>query len=308
MKRVVHLWILGTLISGCAPVLVSLDPLPHDGQDATFKNGTPVVLSRGAESDVALSPKAGATGRYAFGPRIYVMVAVRNRSAGRVEISEASFTVHAGPAPARIVQAIEVEDSALSDASWAHAMNVFKTTAASMATYDAGTTTFSSSSTSDVRGTTGGSTGTVTTTTAGTSYSAGAVAQARRQVAADGVARAEAIDAQKELLLRAAAAMLQRSTLDPGESIGGVIILEPDRANSCRRIVEVWRDPETKFTGEVPGPCKLVFQAKVGVDTHSITFDEMLWEKGAAPVRPANLPLKVPPARKPVRENVEADR
>lgn len=260
--------------AGCAhvPTMVSAEPVKATGQDVLYKNGVPIILSQASASDLALAPKAGPTGRYGMGDRLYLLVAIRNRGSQRIEVSEASFTATGNGAPARVVRAVELEDAALSDAAWSHAMNAFVTGAAALSNgLAAGTTTFSgTASYTDSMGRSAGS-----ATVSGQSFNQAAAAQAQRQAAADGQARAEVIAASERAQLHEVATLLQRSTLLPGEAMSGVLVIEPPRLTACAVTTRLVRE-EDVVEDVVPGPCMLTISAVVGDDRHEVSFSEVL--------------------------------
>jgi hypothetical protein len=133
------------LLPGCAmtKTMVTAEPVRFQGQDVVYKSGTPIVMSRLEASDVMIGPRVGPAGRYEFGSRIFYMVAVRNRSPARIEVSEASFSATANGSPARVVKAVEIEEAAISDAAWAQSMTYFAAGVSSLGSSFAGTTTYS---------------------------------------------------------------------------------------------------------------------------------------------------------------------
>ena len=130
---------------GCVAnrTMVHVEPLQREGQDVTYRNGTPVMFSRGSYSDVILAPLGSSTGRYEIGTRLYLMVAVRSRYPSRIEVSEASFRVTGNGAPARVVPAIQLEDEIHWSAAFEQVANAFSGAFRSMAAQSAGTTTYS---------------------------------------------------------------------------------------------------------------------------------------------------------------------
>ncbi len=244
--------VLSILCSGCAATLASVEPVRFQGQEVLYKSGTPIVMSRGAASDVVIAPKTGPTGRYKVEQRIFFMVSARNRGPARIEISEANFSATANGSPARIVKAVEIEDAVLSDAAWAQSRNAFAAGAATLQASDAGTTTFS------------GQVGNMSF--AGNSYNSGQAAQAQRQVAAGAAANSEAIRAREQTQLGQVATLLQRTTVGAGEGVSGVVVIEPTRHTRC--------DDVRQGMVVQTRPCSLRIQVRIGLDTHTIGFDE----------------------------------
>ncbi len=259
------------LSTGCAAhTLAHMEPMRVDGQEVLYRDGTPIVSSHGTRADVALGPKAGPTGRYRVEPRIYLLAAIRNLTDHRIEISEANFAVRGNDASARVVRAVEIEDEINSSAAWGQAVNAFATAANAMAAAGAGTT--------HVVGSAGG------TPFHATSHNPGAAAQARRDVAREARANAAAIRETQEAQLRQLAYVIQRNTVDPGESVAGVLAVELPRASACKVMTSPGRpaEPATAYANARPGkpptygpgPCRIVVTVDVAGEAHTVTFDE----------------------------------
>jgi hypothetical protein len=261
--------------TGCARTLAYMDPVKAPGQEVLYRDGTPIVLSHGPHSEVVVEPKAGPTGRYRVERRMYFMTAVRNLSGARVEVSEANFTVTGNGGPARVVRAVEIEDEINRSAAWAQVMNAFAGAANSMAAASAGTTTFS--------GTVGGA------SFSGTAHNEGAAQQAQRQVAAETAANAAAIRERQGVQHRQLSYVIQRNTVESGDSIAGVLVVEPPRATACKVMTSPGEPgvPATVYTRAVPaippgygpGPCRMTVTVSVAGDAHAISFDEVFLDR-----------------------------
>jgi len=131
------------LSAGCAPTLLRIEPVRAESQDVIYRNGTPVVLSHGTRFEVALQPKAGPTGRYKLDRRLFLIVAIRNLSFRRLDVSEDTFSVTGNGKTARVVRAVEIEDEVNSSTTWSQALNAFAGAMSSMAARSAGVTTYS---------------------------------------------------------------------------------------------------------------------------------------------------------------------
>jgi hypothetical protein len=260
MKRVGLLSL--ALVAGCTTTLAHMEPLATAGQDVEYANGTPTVLSRGARFDVALSPRCGVTGRYEMGPRVELMIGVRNRSDRRVEVSESNISATGNDAPAPVLKAAAIEDSILRSAAWAHAMNaVGGALNSAAASLSAGTKTYSAS----------GYVGGTPVNVSGTVHDQDAARQAQREVVAETVANARAIDARKSADLGQVATLFQRNTIRPGESYIGIAIIEPPRDTACAI-------RETGANGNLlvhDGPCKLKISIDVDGEAHTFNFNEV---------------------------------
>jgi hypothetical protein len=257
------------LLPGCAmtATMVTAEPVHFEGQDVVYKGGAPIVMSRLESSDVVIAPRVGPSGRYPAENRIFYMVAIRNRSPGRIEISEASFSATANGSPTWVVRAVEIEDAAISDAAWAQSMNAFAAGVAALGASYAGTTT--RSGTARVTSSTGHVSGTVKY--AEQSYNRGQAVQAQRQVAADARANSEAIQAREQAQLDQIATLIRRTTLEAGEPISGIVVIEAPRYGACG-IPGATVGRGGPATSE--GPCSLRIQVRVGADTHSFGFEE----------------------------------
>ncbi len=261
---------------GCVAnrTMVHVEPLQREGQDVTYRNGTPVMFSRGSYSDVILAPLGSSTGRYEIGTRLYLMVAVRSRYPSRIEVSEASFRVTGNGAPARVVPAIQLEDEIHWSAAFEQVANAFSGAFRSMAAQSAGTTTYS------------GRVGSSGTRIEGTSHNhgatmqaqrEGATMQAQREAAHDTAANAAAIASRESIQVASLSSLLQRNTVEPGDWVSGVVVAEPPRATACG----VLNSRGTGGTGEVwklPGPCQIEVIADAGGEAHTFSFGEVITE------------------------------
>ena len=248
--------IAALLLAGCATTLIRATPHRADGQDEVFKNGLPILSSRGAQTDVAVSPKGGPTGRYELGSRVPFFVFIRNRSDGRLLVSEQNIRVEAWGVRSKIVQpatvlsATQVENEVRSDAAWAQGVTAFASVAGAMALSDAGTT----HQTAQV----GGPAGLIVT---GTSNNSGAAYQTQRLVLVDGANASTRIAAAESNSLNRVSQLIQRNTLEPGEAMsGGILIQRPDLLG-CRS--------DDSFI-----KCKLQISVELGSDKHTFTFTE----------------------------------
>src|SRR5260370_1333111 len=124
MKLMLGAMLVSTMPISCAvKPMVRMEPTPAANQDVRFKNSTPIVYSRGPRFDVVVSPKAGPTGRYELTDRLAFMVGVHNHSDRRIEVSEANISATGNQSPLRMLRAVEIEDSVITDASWAQFRN-----------------------------------------------------------------------------------------------------------------------------------------------------------------------------------------
>jgi hypothetical protein len=270
--------LLGALVTGCSTMapMARMEPLPTKEQEVQFKNGTPILFSGGERFDVAISPKGGPTGRYKLEPRLELMVGVHNRSGRRVEVSERNILASANNSPARVVEAVEIEDAIIRNASWAQAMNTFDGAMQYAAARNAGRTTYSGTSRqratvrqvgqlepTEIEG---------QTAFQGQSYNEGAAMQAQRQAEADTTAKAQAIQSRARADLDRVATVFQRNTIEPGESYIGAVLLELDRTTACGVLVQ--SPGMTPY--DAPGPCKIRVAVNVEGEAHTFDFNEVL--------------------------------
>ncbi len=198
--------LVAILITGCATTrLVRVVPEPGDGQKKLRGKGTPIVWSEGTESDVAISPKGGATGRYDVVDRkIPFLVFVRNRSDSQIAVSERDFSAGAnswaGASFADVLRASDLEAEMGSDPASEEAANAFATAVLAHA---------------------------------GEQANVGRVSQ-----------------------------LLRATTLDPGDSVAGGIVIERPHLAGC--------EPG----GSVPLLCHLWIAVEVAGDMHRFRFVE----------------------------------
>jgi hypothetical protein len=196
--------------------VVELRPIPADGQDQTWLGGTPLLRATGPTVDATVAPAGDlGAGRYALGDLIPLFVQVRNVGAARFDVAEGSVTVTAanpkhpaGRQRARVLRAREMADRALDDAAASNGIIGF------FAITDM-----------------------VVTTTA----VVGAKTPDQREAAADLSARngallaahADSADALLQHRLGVASRMLQRTTLDPGQEVRGLLLVERPKVPGC---------------------------------------------------------------------------
>jgi hypothetical protein len=223
MRWILSLFVAASTLGCAATPLVRATPVQADGQDETFRNGTPFLSSRGARFDVTVAPKGGPTGRYSLEPRIPYFVFVRNRSDARIRVSERSIRVQARAfgrhAEVNVLSASEIEDKIRLDAAWAQAAVGFAAAASAMSSaLSPPGTTYHSLQVGGVSG-------------SGVSYSPDVARQERRQQTAEASAAAEKIAGNERAALSRVSELLQMNTLEPGDSVSGAIMLARRRPN-----------------------------------------------------------------------------
>ena len=218
--------------------MARVEPRRFEGQDVAWHNGAPIIFSRLAESEVSVGPKAGPTGRYRVDKRLYLLVAIRNRSARAVEVAESSVTVTCNDAPSLVVQAVDVENDIMRDAAWAQAMNSFASA--------------------------------VATSQAAHLPDKSAAWFAKRQVASDSARTAEDIGRSEQARLHRVELLLQRNTIAPEELLTGFVVLEPPPQRK-----PAWNEPSGVAVPRTV-PCILKVSVTVAHDTHVFMLDEAL--------------------------------
>jgi hypothetical protein len=171
-----------------------MEPAPTVGQEVHFKNGTPMVFSRGPRFDVVVSPRAGPTGRYELSDRVGLMVGVHNHGVQQIEVSEANLSATGNQSPARVLRAWEIEDAIITDAKWALFQNAVAGGLQQMSTQNE------------------------------------VLAHHLEHDAAD---NAQAIRANRQAALAQVATVFQRNTIDAGDSYLGAVIIELSRKEAC---------------------------------------------------------------------------
>lgn len=242
--------VVAAATSSCVPVMLTMRPAGAEGQDTVYRDGTPVTSSIGTQSDVIIAPRAGVTGRHELSARVGFVLFVRNRGGARIDVSERDVVVTASEIPVPVIPATALESEIQTDAAWARVGNAVAAAAATLNTVDAGVTTYS--------GNVGGA------HVSGASVNRGAQLQAQRRVAADAAAGASAIASVEQGRLGELRGAFQRNTLNPGESVGGYILVERPWQGACS-----WRSGYSV-------QCRFVVRVSVGGDAHVFTFDEAL--------------------------------
>lgn len=233
-------------VTACVAPMYRMEPALSPGQDARFSNGAPIISSRGSESIVVVVPLGSATGRHAQDERLGFVVAVKNLQDSRIEVAESNLQVFANGKAARVVLAHEAEDEARRSAALAHAANAIGAAVEMMASSTAGPTTHD-----------------------GTERR-----QEARAINAEARANAENIRAHEQKALAGVAGMFQRSTVDPGESYAGIVVVEPPHSTACR----VMAEPSQGYGRPAiyrPGPCAFELIVTIGKDSHRFGFSEV---------------------------------
>jgi hypothetical protein len=230
-------------------------PVQRNGQDLVYRNGIPILSSRGERCDVVLAPVTTATGRHEINDRVTFMARVWNHSQARLDVSETSFTFTANGIPTDVVTPAELEDEIRTNAAWARAAVVFAAAAASVdAGVNGGATTYS--------GSVGGTPFTAQSYNVGQARQAqyGAAAAAGVQVTAIAGAEAE----QRARLMNA----FQRNTVEPGGAAGGFVVVRAPRFGACSRT-------DARGAGyRTPTPCKFNVTFSVAGEKHEFGFNE----------------------------------
>lgn len=256
MRRSVRLLSLTSLLMGaCAAPMARMAPVQRNGQDLVYRNGIPILSSRGARCDVVLAPVTTATGRHEINDRVTFMARIWNHSQARLDVSEASFTFTANGTPTDVVTPAELEDEIRSNAAWARAAVVFAAAAASFdAGVNGGTTTYS--------GSVGG------TPFTGRAYNSGQARQAQYAVATAAGAQVAAISGAEAQQSASLLNAFQRNTVEPGDAAGGFVVVRAPRFGACSRT-------DARGGGyRTPTPCKFNVTFSVAGEKHEFGFDE----------------------------------
>ena len=235
LLRAPHLALLVGLC-GCARKPMLLPSAREEvGHEVFYRGGQLFVVSRAPRSIVVLEPVAGATGKYKAEKRMGYVLAISNLGEERVEVSEENVTATANDKAARIFRAGEVEDQIRDESEWAQALNLIS----------------------------------------GTLQSVGAQSGLERlMIAGNTTSRTVAIMSGEQALTdRLASWALQRTTLNPGESVIGGVSVDAPRKEACPRYVSTngqddwWREP---------GPCRWRILVRVGAATHTFEVNESM--------------------------------
>lgn len=241
MRLLAPLLVLSLVILlGCVPVYgvmvrPSVEAAPS--QDVVYKNGMVIATSKAPHSEVLLEPVAGATGRYRASERVGYIVSIKNLSSSRIEVSESSVTASANGAAVHVFLASEIEDEIHGSAAWAQAFNFI----------------------------------------GGVLEASGTRSVAARSVVANQTAaNASAISGGERSQVGALATWaLQRTTLEPGESVVGGVSAYAPRTQVCTRTVKY---PESDVSHRVGGACQWTVSIKVGGDIHVFKIGEAIEE------------------------------
>lgn len=221
------------LLVACSSPFLRPEPEQLANQDIFYRSGIASVASRGSRSTVVARPVTSSTGRYTMKTRIDYVLAIRNSGPDRVDVGEASVTAVANTTPVHVFTAIEIEDLVQRDASVAQTINLVT---GALRIY---------------------------------------VARSNTQRAAaveDTVENQWAIEASRQERLGRLSVALQRTTLDPGDSVVGVVEVEAERRQVCPHTVVISRENQVQY--QEAGPCRWTISVRVGDDVHVFVFNE----------------------------------
>lgn len=230
---------VGLLSAGCMPAkMLRADPVRGDHQDVIYKSGVPIIVSELPNSELVIQPFTTGTGRYDMQSRVRFVLAIRNLGAQRIEVSESNVVAVASGEQTHVVRATEeIEDEIRTVAAWADALNLV----------------------------------------AGAMEASSSPRWARYEVARNTAATSTAIAASARMQAGRLASAIQRTTLEPGESIVGGIAIDAPRSTACS-LDPVRSDPIRPdiMQERRPGPCDWTLYVSVGGDRHVLRFREAL--------------------------------
>jgi hypothetical protein len=232
------------LATACGPTLVELRPVPAEGQDLTWVGGTGLLRATGQAVDVTVAPAGDlGAGRYPLEDLIPLFMQVRNVGAARFDVAESSVAVTAGnpkhPAGrqrVRVLRGREMADRALNDASVSNGIIGF------FAITDL----------------------VMTTAAVAGARTPEQQEEAMYMAAQSGAVLAAQSDAAAALLqhrLGIASRVLQRTTLQPGQEVRGLLLVERPKLPGCS-------------TASRPLSCRLEVAIAAGGEKLLLVFDE----------------------------------
>lgn len=214
------------LTASCATTVSRFDASATDGVQLSYEQGRPILSARDASAEILVAPPATAS---SVGKRLQLHVLIENVGADRLDVDPAAFVATIGGVPAKLISAEQRVAEIHRREAWEQIANALS---AGAEAYNA-----EQAATSRVEGSvySGGRRATYSATVTDRA----AADALRRQAAHDAERRAVLIDAQA----RAESAetidqFLGRNTLEPGESVLGLVMLEAS-SSALPRTVEL---------------------------------------------------------------------
>ena len=250
----VHRMLWSTLLivtlAGCAS-MARMEPLAGEGQEVRYQRGQGYVVSVAPSSVVLAEPRDQ---EYAVSQRVAFVVRIENHGEAPIEVGEHSVAASVDGDVAQVIPATQLAAEARRDAAWAAVAVALAGAANQYNASQAGTTTFSGTSSAHAYGSGGSATayGSFSGTVQNDGVRYAAQADASRQTAA----QMAAVEARRDAELASIRdGVLQRTTLGPGESAQGVVV------------VELPRRPK-----EAP---EYALEVQVGAERHRFRFREL---------------------------------
>jgi hypothetical protein len=237
-------------LAGCAS-MARIEPLAGDGQQVRYQRGQGYVVSVAPSSVVIAEPRDA---EYPVTRRVAFVVRIENYGEATIEVGEHSIGASADGVPAAVIPANQLAAEARRAAAWAAAAVAVAGAANQYNASQAGTTTYSGTSSAYAYGS--GGSAQAYGSFRGTVTDDGARHAAQAQASRETAAQMAAVEARREAELATIRdSVLQRTTLAPGESTQGVVV------------VEVSRPPK--------GAPEYALELRIGADTHRFRFREL---------------------------------
>jgi len=231
------------ILSACAEVSSKAEAIAGPGQEVRYIQGASYVRSPGTEANVIAN-------MVAEGDRMRVDLMIRNVSDHPIEFSEGLVTASENNTPVAVVTAEQLEKEAKRRDTWRRIAAGMAAGANAANAANAGRQTYSGSYTA-----TNSYGHTINGTYVGQSYSPAAAQAAQTQAAAQNAEMVTSVNAAHASELKAIDGQLQRTTIDPNETIQGSIT------------IDAIRHPRPSNTFELKVP--------LGSETHSLRFSEV---------------------------------
>lgn len=248
--RLVLSVLLVASLAGCAS-MARMEPLAGDGQEVRYARGHGYVLSVAPSSVVLAEPRDA---EYIVSRRVAFVVRIENHGALPIEVGEYSIAASVDGAAARVVPARQLADEARRAAAWAAAAVALAGAANQYSAAQAGTTTYSGTSSAHAYGS--GGSASAYGNFGGTIEDRGARYAAQADASRQTASQMAAVEARRDAELASIRdGVLQRTTLDRGGSTQGVVVIELPQTSKA--------------------PPEYALEVQVGSDLHRFRFREL---------------------------------